>query len=296
MKKGFIIIIALTLLLTGCTTGKRIEEYENGKPIVYTSFYPLYFLADEIGKDNISLRVVIPNGVEPHDYEPSIKQLKDIENADMFIYNGAGFESWTDKLLKTIIDEKKALSASDEVELNRIDGAVDPHIWLDPENMNKIGEKIKDRFISLDEEHKEEYEDNFKQLSQKLMKLDKDYQETLKDKKKDKILVSHAAFGYMAKRYNFDQISIAGVSPEQEPSPKTMADIIDFAKENNFKYIFLETLASPKIAKSIADEANLEILTLNPIEGLTEEEQKNHEDYISIMEKNLENLKKALMD
>jgi zinc transport system substrate-binding protein len=296
MKKGFLIIIVVALLLTGCTTGEKVGEYEDGKPIVYTSFYPLYFLADEIGKDNINLRVVIPNGVEPHDYEPSIKQLKDIENADVFIYNGAGFESWADKLINTVIGKEKALSASDGVDLNRIDGGLDPHIWLDPNNMNKIGEKIKDKFISLDEEHKEEYENNFKQLSQKLMKLDKDYREALKDKKKDKILVSHAAFGYMAKRYKFDQISIAGMSPEQEPSPKAMADIIDLAKENDFKYIFLETLASPKVVKVIADEANLEILTLNPIEGLTEEEQKNHEDYISIMEKNLENLKKELVN
>lgn len=296
MKKVFLVIIAIVLLLTSCTTGKKANNDEGEKPIVYASFYPLYFLADEIGKDNIDLRIVIPNGTEPHDYEPSVKQLNDIEKADIFIYNGAGLESWADKLLEAIIDEKKIISASEEVELNKIDGVADPHIWLDPYNMDKIGKRIKEGFIALDSKNKEEYENNYKELSGKLRKLDNDYSTALKDKKKDKILVSHAAFGYMADRYKFDQIPVAGISPEQEPSPKTIANIIDLAKKNEIKYIFLETLASPKTVSVIAEEANLEILTLNPIAGLTEEEQKNGEDYISIMEKNIESLKKALVD
>ncbi len=110
-------------------------------------------------------------------------------------------------------------------------------------------------------------------------------------------MVSHAAFGYMADRYKFDQIPVAGgISPEQEPSPKTIANIIETSRKNDIKYIFLETLANPKTVSVIAEEANLKILTLNPIAGLTEEEQKNGEEYISIMETNLENLKKALVN
>lgn len=296
MKKVFLIIISIALFLTGCTTGEKVKESEGEKLIVYTSFYPLYFLADEIGQDNIDLKVVVPNGVEPHDYEPSMKQLKDIEKADIFIYNGAGFESWAEKLLKTIIDEEKAIRSSEEVELINTERAEDPHIWLDPQNMNSIGEKIRDRFISLDENNKEEYEKNYNELSRKLKELDENYLETLKDKKKDTILVSHAAFAYMAGRYGFDQVPVAGINPEQEPSPKTIANIIDVAKEGNFKYIFLETLANSKTVSVIAEEANLETLILNPVEGLTEEEQEKGEDYISIMEENLQNLKKALVD
>lgn len=286
----------MILLLTGCTTGEKDKNSEREKLIVYTSFYPLYFLADEIGRDNIDLKIIIPNGMEPHDYEPSMKQLKDIKDADIFIYNGAGLEGWADKLLNTIIDEAKVINASEEVELNKIDGVEDPHIWLDPHNMDKIGKRIAETFIALDREDKEEYKDNYQKLSDKLIKLDKDYSMVLKDKKKDKILVSHEAFGYMAERYNFEQVPVAGISPEQEPSPKTIANIIDLARKNDFKYIFLETLASPKTVNVIAEEAGLEILTLNPIEGLHEEEQKNGEDYISIMEKNLDNLKKALIE
>lgn len=296
MKKLLMIIISISLLLIGCTNEENILKNDREKLIVYTSFYPLYFLADEIGRDNIDLNIIIPNGVEAHDYEPSMKQLKDIEKADLFIYIGEGFESWADKLLGTLIDEDKAIKASGEVDLIENQGVVDPHIWLDPQNMEIIGNKIKDRLASLDVKNKEEYENNFKELSSKLIELDNAYNDKLKNKKKDKILVSHAAFGYMGNRYKFNQIPVAGISPEQEPSPKTMANIIDIAKENNFKYIFLETLASPKTVSIIAEEANLEILTLNPIEGLTEEEQKNSEDYITIMGKNLENLEKALVN
>ena len=296
MKKFILIVILIALLLSGCTTGEKPNNDQGENLVVYTSFYPLYFLANEIGRDNIDLRIVIPNGMEPHDYEPSMKQLKDIEEADIFIYNGAGFESWAEKLLETIIDEEKALKASGQIKLINTNGSEDPHIWLDPQNMDLIGKKIKDEFVSLDENNKEKYENNYNELSRKLKELDEKFLETLKDKDKDTILVSHAAFAYMAERYGFDQISVAGISPEQEPSPKTIASIIEVSKGKDFKYIFLETLANPKIVSVIAEEANLETLILNPLEGLTEEEQAKGEDYITIMEANLQNLKKALVD
>ena len=111
MKRLFLTFISIALLLTGCTTGEKAKKSGNEKLIVYASFYPLYFLADEIGKDNIDLRIVIPNGTEPHDYEPSVKQLNDIEKADIFIYNGAELENWADKLVETILDEQKTIIA-----------------------------------------------------------------------------------------------------------------------------------------------------------------------------------------
>ena len=296
MRKIIIIFILLILLITGCSPKGNSNKTVGEKPIVYTSFYPLYFLTNEIGRDNIDARMVIPIGVDSHDYEPSMKQLKDLEEADMFIYNGAGFEAWVDKLIGTIVDEEKTLRASDEVELIEISGTVDPHIWLNPENMNSIGEKIKDRLTSLDKENKDEHEKNFKDLSSRLKTLDNQFLEELTIKKKDTILVSHSAFAYMAKRYDFEQISVAGISPEQEPSPRTIANIIEIVEEEGYEYIFLETLANPKTVDIIAEEANLKTLVLNPIEGLTEEEVNNGEDYISIMGKNLENLKKALVE
>ncbi|WP_236915028.1 metal ABC transporter solute-binding protein, Zn/Mn family [Clostridium sp. Cult2] len=296
MKKLIIIFTIITLLITGCSSRDISKESDGDKLLVYTSFYPLYFLADEIGGTNIDLKMVIPSGVDSHDYEPSMKQLKEIEQAEIFIYNGADFESWADKLIGTIVDEEKTLKASEAVELISDNGISDPHIWLNPENMNIIGKKIKERFILIDEKNKDEYEKNFNELSKRLITLDNQFMDELKNKKKDTILVSHSAFAYMAERYNFHQLSVAGISPEQEPSPRTIANIIEIVEREDYEYIFLETLANPKTVDIIAEETNLKTLILNPIEGLTEEEQNKGEDYISIMEKNLENLKKALVE
>lgn len=295
MKKVFLIVISLLLLTAGCVNDEKLIDNNSDKMIVYASFYPLYFLAEEIGGDNIDLRIIIPNGVDSHDYEPSMNQLKDVDKAQVFIYNGANFESWTDKLIGNVVDEDTTINASNSVDLIMNNGSPDPHIWLDPNNMIEIGEDIKDRFIELDGRNKEYYENNYEELYRKLKELDDRFLNELSVKKNGSIIVSHAAFAYMSERYGFGQIPVAGVSPDQEPSPRTIANIIDIAKEEGHEYIFLETVASPKTVNVIAEETNLITITLNPIEGLTEEEQKNGEDYISIMEDNLENLKKALV-
>lgn len=295
MKKIIIVLITLSLIAVGCTSTKDSSNNGSGKMVVYASFYPLSFLADEIGGDNIELKTVVPNGVESHDYEPSIRQLRDIENAQLFIYNGANFESWADKVVGNIIDEDRTINASELVDLIMVDNNPDPHIWLSPENMIKIGEAIKNKLILLDETHKEDYENNFNNLASRLRELDNKFSEELSQKKRESIIVSHEAFTYMAERYGFKQIPVTGISPEQEPSPKTIAELIEIARRENHKYIFLETLASPKTVQVIAKETGLQILTLNPVEGLTEDEIKNGKDYISIMEENLENLKKALV-
>ncbi len=295
MRRIISIIMVVLFILTGCSAKRDIDVED--KPVVYTSFYPLYYLANEIGMDKIDLRIIVPNGVEPHDYELTMKQIENINQSDLFIFVGAGMEEWLDKLLGTIDKDKITLvNGSESVDLINVKNTPDPHIWLDPMNMDKIGEAIKNALIELDEKNKSYYEKNYLSLSKKLKELDNAYMEGLKEKDKDVILVSHNAFSYLANRYNFKQISVAGITPNEEPSPKTIAKLIDIAKEKNIEYIFLETLASPKTVDIIAEEAKLKTLVLNPLEGLTEEEQKNGDDYISIMEKNLVNLRKALVD
>ena len=226
-----------------------------------------------------------------------MKQIKEVQNANIVVYNGADMEHWIDKLLETI-DKKEVdiINSSEFVELVKLEGRPDPHIWLDPLNMDKIGLEIKNSLVKMDEKNQEFYEKNYAELSSKLQKLNEEYEAVLKDKKRDTILVSHSAFTYITEKYDIEQISVTGISPEEEPSPKVISELIDIAKTKELEYIFLETLASPKTADIIAEEAKLEVLTLNPLEGLTKKEENNGEDYISIMEKNLENLKKALVD
>lgn len=295
MKKLLAFVLLITIVFTGCTKDKNTNNKNEERLLVYVSFYPMYFLAEEIGGDFVETKTVVPFGVDSHDYEPSMDQLRELTNAQVFIYNGANFESWVEKLINSVIEEDKTINASKYCELIEEDGVADPHLWLDPENMIKVAEVIKDKLIELDGKNRVNYEENYESLKKRLMDLDNKYFEELKDKKNDSIIVSHRAFGYMANRYGFKQIPVAGISPDQEPSPRTIANIIDLISEKNYNYIFLETLASPKTVEVIAEETNLEILVLNPIENLTEEEIESGEDYITIMEKNLENLKKALV-
>ncbi len=295
MKRLLVFLILIMLVLTACTSKeKTINDNEEGI-LVYTSFYPLYFLAEEIGGDLVEAKTIVPFGVDSHDYEPSMDQLKELTEADIFIYNGANFESWVDKIIDSIVEGNKAINASKYCDLIVEDGVVDPHLWLDLENMIEVGLVIRDRFIELDEKNRVYYEENYENLKERLVKLDNKYIEELKDKRNDSIIVSHKAFGYLARRYGFNQIPVAGISPDQEPSPKTIANIIELIDEKKHDYIFLETLASPKTVEVIVEETNLEVLVLNPIENLTEEEIESGQDYITIMEKNLENLKKALV-
>lgn len=284
---------------------------ENAKNIqlkVYTSFYPYYDFAKKIGGGKIEIHTIVPPGAEPHSFEPSSKVIAQLEQADIFIYNGVRMEPWIDKVLNLLEDKDICLiDASESVELisynkkhNDRDNdkhcyGYDPHIWVDPVNAIHISGKIKDAFAKADDDNRDIYEENFDDLRGKLQELDIAFKEALEDVPERKIIVSHAAFGYLAKRYNIEQIAVAGVSPHAEPSPKRLAELVEIADDNKMDYIFLEALASVKTAEILAEEAGLEVLTLYIAEGLTEEQQNNGEDYITLMYKNVETLRKALV-
>lgn len=307
-KHTIAIMMVLMLLLNGCTTGKP-EKGSGDKLKVYASFYPIYFAAEQIGGNRIDLHSVIPNGSEPHDYEPSMREIADVEGGDVFIYNGVGMESWAEKLSSNLGKKGiRTLNLSQYVDLIKVEedddhddhddhnhGSYDPHIWLDPTNMDKMAHEIMLEFTKLDQANESFYKKNYEDFSMKLKELDLAYSSGLEKKNNDTILVSHQAFGYLTRRYGLKQISVTGITPHEEPNLGTRAKLIDIIKKNHFEFIFLETLASPNIVDSLAKEENLKILELNPIAGLTEEQQDKKEDYFSIMEQNLENLKKALV-
>ncbi|AFS77963.1 ABC transporter zinc-binding lipoprotein ZnuA [Gottschalkia acidurici 9a] len=313
-KRVFLLLTSLILLLAGCTSEKSSNDIENeniknDKIKVTASTYPMYYVANEIGKDKIDLNLLVPAGVDPHEYEVSLKEIKDLEQIDLFIYNGSGMESWGEKISNNLKNkDKDIINGSDYVELLNIEeseeheehehdhGEKDPHIWLNPLNLDKIGKKVKEELIKLDKENQEVYEKNYLELSEKLKSLDNKYTETLKNKKDNTILVSHEAFGYLANRYGLEQIAVTGITPNSEPSPKTLAKLINVSKEKNIKYIFFEVLTSPKSVEMLAKEAKLEVLVLNPIGGVTKEQFDKGIDYVDLMEENLANLKKALVD
>jgi zinc transport system substrate-binding protein len=298
-------IILATLLLSGCTSSIGNDndlEKDNGKIKIVASFYTMYDIANKIGGDKVSIKTMVPSGTEPHDWEPSSKDIKDLQKADLFLYNGAGMEPWAEKILSSIDNKKlvvvEASSGIDLIENQSKDGDLknDPHVWLNPLLFEKQMEVVKNALIDIDPSNKEYYEKNFRENSAKVHKLDKEYKDSVSKFNKKDIVVSHAAFGYLCNAYGLNQIAIEGINADSEPSPGRMAEITKFVKDNNIKYIFFEELISPKVANTIAKETGAKTEVLNPIEGLKEEDVKNGKEYFTVMRDNLEVLKKALQD
>ncbi|OXM82541.1 metal ABC transporter substrate-binding protein [Paenibacillus rigui] len=278
---------------------------------VVATFYPMVEFSKQVGGAYAEVIGLIPPGVEPHDWEPSAKDMIQLKEADVFVYNGM-VEGWAEKALNSVPNEKRTVvEASKGIELmqglpeeeeeeghahheSSEESIMDPHVWLDPALAQKEVASIQAAFEKADPAHKEAYKKNAEAYITQLKQLDESFRTELKQVKRKEFVTQHAAFGYLAKQYGLTQIPIAGLSPEQEPSPEKMADIVNFAKEKQVRTIFFETLVDPKVANTIAKEIGAKTDVLNPIEGLTEEDKQKNLDYIGIMKNNLASMKKAL--
>lgn len=285
---ALVILAIIVLIALGFfwNNGTNQDNINSQKIKVVTSFYPLYFFTKQIAKDSVEVINITLNGVEPHDFEPNTQDMVKIQNANMIILNGAGLESWAKNIKQNISDKIIVVVTSD----NLLNQNNDPHIWLDPVLAKKIVDKILQELILIDYSNKDLYIKNANELSLKLDSLDAKYRQGLSNCLYKDIITSHSAFSYLAKEYGFNQIAIAGLSPDAEPSSRQLAEIVKFAKVNNIKYIFFESLASPKLANTLANEIGAKALVLDPIEGLVNDDS----DYFTQMQNNLINLKIAL--
>ena len=244
-----------------------------------------------------------------------------MEQADVFIYNGAGMEHWGSDVLAGLSNKKLiSVEASQGVSLLRSaeeeeshdhetvhadedeedghdaheHGEYDPHVWLDPMNAKQEMQNICAAFSEADPEHRADYQANYEKWAKQLDELDKTYQTTLENLSERNIVVAHEAYGYLCRRYNLTQVSIEGMSPDSEPDPGRMADIIDFVRANNVRAIFFEELSGSRTAETVAAETGVKLLTLSPLEGLSDRQEETGGDYFSVMEENLQQLTEAL--
>lgn len=307
------LVCACTLslsLLTGCGTQPADTAAGDGRLRVLTSFYPMYDFACKIGGDCIDVTNMVPSGTEPHDWEPSTNDLKNLEKADVFIYNGADMEPWADDLLVSRSDTLRVVEASENVELRTTDGEhehahehegadhhhgdFDPHVWLDPENAKIEMEAIRDALCAADPENSTVFQSNYEKYSAELDALDAEFREKLAPLPNRTIVVAHEAFGYLCDAYGLTQVGIEGLSPDSEPDPGRMAEVIDFVREHSISTIFFEELVSPKVAEAIASETGAQAKMLSPLEGLSDEQAAAGADYFSVMHDNLAALMEAL--
>lgn len=298
MNKNIFIIILATVAIIGIYFFSNIDSSRlgsnNKKLQISASFYPLYYFASEIGGDKAQVIKITPAGSEPHDYEPTTKDIAEIYHSEMIVVNGAGFEPWyskiKDDLLKTNI---MLIDATGGMELKKMQ-STDPHVWLDPILAKQQADRILAGFTQIDSRNAEFYKVNAQKLQKEFDKLDHEYMSKLQFCKQKEFVTSHAAFGYLADRYGLTQISIAGVSPDEEPTPAKLGEVTKFAREHNVKYIFFETLVSPKLSETIANEVGAKTLVLDPLEGLSDDDKKLGKNYFTVMEDNLKTLQEAL--
>lgn len=345
MKKSTLGILVAALVLVGCqgTTNEVSENTGNNTTVVeesvskedasltvMTSTFVLEDVAKAIGGDKVYVESMIPNGQSPHGWEPSAKDLNKAIGTDVFLYNGGGLESWTDKVIEQLNPEETEVvetvenialipghshdhdhdhDAVEEVHDHDHDaveeahdhdhdhdhehGALDPHVWLDPKNVVVIAQSVADAFAEKDSANADYYMANLESYKKELLDLDESFRTGLKEAKNRNIVVSHEAYGYLAKAYDLTQMPIEGINSSTEPDPKTMQEIIEFVKENNVKTIFTEPLIEAKVAETIANETGAEVAVLDPIEGVFDGNEKT---YIDIMKENCDALVKALVE
>lgn len=331
MKKFCSIMLAGILilsLLAGCSTTHEPSEsnansnqLQNKKLSVYTSFYPMYDFASKIGGDKINVVNMVPDGTEPHHWEPTAADIAGLEETSVFIYNGAGMEHWVEDILDSLhndnliaVEASKGLAllegqhhdedehseeehSEDEEhseEEEHSHGEFDPHVWLDPMNARAEMENIKNAFVQADPDNKDYYESNYTKYAAELEALDKEFKDALASLPNKDIIVTHQAFGYLCSAYGLNQVPVEGLAPDSEPDPARIAEIIEFAKEHDVKVIFFEEMVNPKVAEVIANAIGAKTDVLSPVEALSDEQRENGDDYLAVMRHNLEALKAAL--
>ena len=308
-------IVLIGLLAAGCgNAAKPVAETKNApqKVAVGASLYTLAEFARQVGGDRVTVTQLIPDGVEPHEWEPTPKDLAKLQSQKVFLYNGKGLEPWIDSAKKAVAEKKVVFVLTSEgipsliaaaepehehkgADTKHEEGtAEDPHVWLDPILAKQQVMAIKEALIQADPDGKAYYEERAAAYGKQLEQLDADYRTIVEKAPRKEFVTTHAAFGYLAKRYSLQQLAIMGVSPHAEPTPADLAQLVNEVNEHQIKTIFFETLISPKLSETIAQQTGAKTLVLNPIEGLTPDDVKQKADYLTLMRRNLENLSVAL--
>ncbi|PZT69524.1 zinc ABC transporter substrate-binding protein [Streptomyces sp. SW4] len=292
---------------------------------VVASFYPMAYLAEQIGGEHANVTSLTEPGQEPHDLEISAKQTAQLQEADAALYlkdlQPTVDEAIAQSGIKTKIDAATLTSLEvhgteagghahedehgheeghaheesapeDEHGHDHGEGAKDPHIWLDPVRYAEVAEGVGKAFEKADPEHAADYRKNTETLVGKLDALHAKFRDGLKNTDTKVFITTHAAFGYLAERYGLTEEAISGLDPESEPSGARVKQLQTMAKEDGVTTVFYETLVSDKTAKTLADDAGLKTDVLDPVEGITD--KSRGDDYIQVMEANLQALQKAL--
>lgn len=301
MKKRSVrwLVIALFALFLGACGQKssQVNSKETKGMKIVTSFYPVYAMVKAVSGDLNGVRMIqSSSGI--HSYEPSANDIAAIYDADVFVYHSHTLESWAGSLDPSLQKSKvKVLEASEGMTLERVPGLedmqagdgidektlYDPHTWLDPEKVAEEAQIIADKLSELDSANKDAYQKNAQSFSAKAHDLTKKYQPIFENANQKTFVTQHTAFSYLAKRFGLNQLGIAGISPDQEPSPRQLTEIQEFVKTYKVKTIFTESNASSKVADTLVKSTGVTLKKLNPLEA----DPQNDKSYLENLEENL---------
>ena len=309
------LVLAGTATLAGCSAqGPAGTAEESDGVTVLASFYPLQYVAQQIGGDLVTVENLTPPAAEPHDLELSPAQVREIGTADLVVYL-SGFQPAVDEGIEArapehvvdaaaatelvvhpeMIAEEEGHEGETEEEHAEEEGAVDPHFWLDPSRLAAVGQAVADELAATDPEHADEYAAGALRLGKQLDELDQEFADGLAACQGADLVTSHTAFGYLADRYALEQVGISGIDPEAEPSPARLREIGDLVEERGVKTLYSETLVSPKVTDTLASDLGINTAVLDPLEGLSEDATAAGDDYVSVMQANLAALEEGLV-
>lgn len=313
--------LVATATLAGCSTQNAGgASGESDGVTVLASFYPLQYVAQQIGGDLVTVDNLTPPAAEPHDLELSPAQVREVGTADLVVYL-SGFQNAVDEAIEArapehVVDAADAAGLVEHAEEaeeehageteeehaehaeegdEHAHGATDPHFWLDPSKLATVGQAVADELAAVDPEHADEYAAGAQRLGQQLDELDQEFADGLAACQGATLVTSHAAFGYLADRYALEQVGISELDPEVEPSPARLREIGDIVEERGIKTLYSETLVSPKVTETLASDLGVNTAVLDPLEGLSEDATAAGDDYVSVMQANLAALEEGLV-
>lgn len=309
MKKNLFLILSavLIVIIAGIAfylNNKKSTDNISQKKQVITTLFPLYDMAKSIGGDKIEATLLLPPGVEAHSFEPTPSDIVKINSAVIFVYTGDFMEPWAKDIINGV-SNKKLIVVNSSQNINMIPGvfhdedepagSMDPHVWLDFDNAKIMADNIASGLILSDPTNADYYKQNLENYKNNLTTIDNEYRSTLATcKSKDIIYGGHYAFGYLAKKYNLNYLAAQGVSPDAEPTAKDLINLVNQIKTKKIKYVFYEELTSPKIAQTIADETDAQMLLLNAAHNITREQLQSGTTFFDILNFDLKNLKTGL--
>lgn len=281
----------MLVALGACGGGSPATSSTDESLDVVASFYPLQFATEQVAGTYASVTNLTPAGGEPHELELTPRDTARLQDADLVVYEAGLAPALDDGLADLPSERVFDVSAAARLDLQSTAGTTtnDPHFWLDPTRLADVGDSVAEQLAAIDPDHTAEYTDAAADLHRRLDELDAEFAAGLTGCASTAIVSSHEAFGYLANRYGFTEVGIAGLTPDAEPSPAKLAEVSRFVAANGVTTIYYESLVDPAIARTVADETGAATAVLDPIEGLTDESAGH--DYFEVMRSDLATLR-----